>query len=505
MVGTARPGRERHVFVSAPRGPVLEEAFCDNHDAVLRCRRAVGADEMQDASAGRAAHDGEIGAVSGSEGVSDHGHAQCCAVSGGASLQRLVPEAEREARRASLTGRKMLACVGGPQVVCSVVGSAEAAWWDCADLVWVLGRWVEGLECELTDVAGVVRTGLIPWDMVEGVSVSSWEARGVLGVLGTEGTLPHLRRLRLSRWRMEDAEDMKLLLEHAPNLQSVSAIGLDLRDEGSRVLLSSLPLQVTSVEIGECRISADCALALSAHLGSMPRLTALGVWWTSLGHEGISVLSANLHLVPLLRSLDLGDTCMGSDGTAALAAGLAGVPLLTRLGVADNAIGSAGARALAAHLHCVPALAQLIVWGNDIGAAGMAALSAHLHHVSRLTSLDVGCNGIGAVGMRALSAHLQCVPLLTNLHAEGNGIGDEGMRALSERLNRVPLLASLDLWRNGIGAAGLSCLCAHLSKVPHLTILRLSENDIPAASSRAAVLSAAHQTPGRRKGLALAL
>jgi hypothetical protein len=71
----------------------------------------------------------------------------------GSLLQRLVPEAELGARRASLTGREVSACVGGPRVVCSAVGSAEAAWWDCADLVWVLGKWVEGLECRWGEVA----------------------------------------------------------------------------------------------------------------------------------------------------------------------------------------------------------------------------------------------------------------------------------------------------------------------------------------------------------------
>ncbi len=145
-------------------------------------------------------------------------------------LQRLVPEAEVEARRVSLTGRSVSACVGSPRVVCSFVGSAEAAWWDCADLVWVLGKWVEGLECRWwwgeVERLGSMEDRRVVLEATGDLKVRSGDAGAVLELLGADGALCRLRRLGWICRNADDAEAMGQLLSRVSALSSLTASGI---------------------------------------------------------------------------------------------------------------------------------------------------------------------------------------------------------------------------------------------------------------------------------------
>jgi hypothetical protein len=247
-------------------------------------------------------------------------------------------------------------------------------------------------------------------------------------------------------------------------------------DEGMRALACLTAL--TSLDMGDAVTAAQIEIQgydmlLSDQgarsLGSLVRLTHLGICGVEISEEGVRALSSltaltcmdltsstvsdemlrALAALTALTALHLGDTDVGDEGVKAIAA----LPALTLLHLHGTKVGDEGVKALAG----LTALTKLHLDDTLVGDEGVQALAA----LTALTELRLDNTLVVDEGVKALAA----LTALTLLHLHGTEVGDEGVKALAA----LTALTELQLDHTAVGDEGVKAL-ASFPALSHFTL-----------------------------------
>ena len=239
------------------------------------------------------------------------------------------------------------------------------------------------------------------------------------------------------------------ILSRFTSLQSVSLIGMNICDEGARLLSDSLQW---------CCISV---LILSRN---------------KIGDEGVRAIAHALQGCEVLSVLDLSGNCIGDAGARAIAHALRGCEVLSVLDLSGNGIQDAGIEAISEALRSCK-LQRLSLAYNCMGPSGALAVAGVLKHVCiSLDTLDLSCNRLSDVGAVCLAGGLKHCSCLKQLQLYSNFIGDDGAMALARCLQTCNQLTTLNLSDNEIGDSGALCLGNYLKDCSCLHTLRLNHN-----------------------------
>jgi Ran GTPase-activating protein (RanGAP) involved in mRNA processing and transport len=436
-------------------------------------------------------------------------------------LQRLVPSTEDDVRAVSALVQPagVSALESTPAVVCSDTETACAAFWDCADLVWVTTRWAGALEVKGVPVTAELLGGALFARRVESLEVD-W--RPALGA--ALGPLERLRRLSVRfGGPRSDVRDFFAALGRAGTCVALEELDLnysDLSEGGLEALCGALGraegwAHLRAVRLFRSELGDAGLAALGARLAGLPRLQTLDVSRSALtaasgrrlgawfGGEG-SALGRGFEQ---LTALDVSGNALGAEGARGVLEGAACARSLRRLSLAATGLGDAGAGALAEALAVPGALGQLReldLSSNGVGAAGAAALGSALPRCARLAVLSLASNTLGREGGEGLAAGLGGCAALEDVDLSWCDVGAEGMRAVAAALRRrEPSLRALRLRGNRMGDEGAAHVAETLAtgRWPNLRRLLLCMNEIAAdgAEAIAAALARAEAFPSLRE------
>ena len=236
------------------------------------------------------------------------------------------------------------------------------------------------------------------------------------------------------------------ILSRFTSLQSVSLIGMNICDEGVRLLSDSLQWHCISV------------LILSHN---------------RIGDDGTRVIADALRGCEVLSVQDLSGNVIQDTGTEALNEALRSCKS-QRLSLASNCMGPSGALAVAGVLkHVYKSLDTLDLSWNRLGDVGAVCLAGGLKHCSCLKQLHLNNNFVGDDGAMALARCLQTCNQLTTLNLSDNEIRESGALCLGNCLKDCSCLHTLMLNHNlisGCGAVGVAegvkhCRCLHTLEI----------------------------------------